>query len=86
MSFRREIDRMYVKGMQYLAEKQNELRMLGRTDSATSRRWWVCAMLSILAHGEDPNYGPYKDTVHKALDFILKSQDAENGLHRHLDV
>jgi hypothetical protein len=36
-------------------------------------------MLSILAHGEDPNYGPYKDTVHRALDFILKAQDPASG-------
>lgn len=73
-----DLDRMYVKGMQYLAEKQNSS---GSWDAPFGNEPAVVGlcMLSILAHGEDPNYGPYKDTVHKALDFILKNQDPESG-------
>jgi hypothetical protein len=36
-------------------------------------------MLSLLAHGEDPNYGPYKETLHKALEYLLKNQDQTTG-------
>jgi hypothetical protein len=36
-------------------------------------------MLSILAHGEDPNYGPYSDIVHKAINYILRNQSADTG-------
>ena len=73
-----EIDHMYVKGIQYLAQKQNSA---GSWDAPFGTEPAVVglAMLSILAHGEDPNYGPYKDTVHKALDFILKNQDPNSG-------
>jgi hypothetical protein len=73
-----EIDRMYVKGLQYLAQKQNSA---GSWDAPFGTEPAVVglAALSILAHGEDPNYGPYKDTVHRALDFILKNQDPNSG-------
>jgi hypothetical protein len=73
-----EIDRMYVKGIQYLAQRQNAE---GSWDAPFGTEPAVVglSMLSILAHGEDPNYGPFKDTVHKALDFILKNQDPTSG-------
>ena len=73
-----DLDRMYVKGMQYLARKQNSA---GGWDAPFGNEPAVVglAMLSILAHGEDPNYGPYKDTVHRALDYILKNQDQNTG-------
>jgi hypothetical protein len=73
-----EIDRMYVKGIQYLAHTQNSS---GSWDAPFGPEPAVVglAMLSILAHGEDPNYGPYKDTVHNALDFILKNQEPASG-------
>ena len=72
------LDRMYVKGMQYLARNQSEA---GTWDGPFGGEPAVVglSMLSILAHGEDPNYGPYKDTIHKALEFILKNQDPTTG-------
>jgi len=73
-----DVDRMYVKGMHYLARKQNSS---GSWDAPFGTEPAVVGlvMLSILAHGEDPNYGPYKDTVHRALDYILKAQDSTTG-------
>jgi hypothetical protein len=73
-----EIDQMYVKGIRYLAESQNGS---GNWDAPFGNEPAVVGlcMLSILAHGEDPNYGPYKQTVHRALDFILKDQDPNTG-------
>jgi hypothetical protein len=73
-----DLDRMYVKGIQYLAHKQTDG---GYWNSPFGNEPGVVGLciLSIIAHGEDPNYGPYKDTVHKALDFILKAQDPNTG-------
>jgi hypothetical protein len=73
-----DIDRMYVKGIDFLAAKQNSN---GSWDVPFGNEPAVVslAMLSILAHGEDPNYGPYTDTVHKALDYILKAQAPDTG-------
>lgn len=77
-TIRPDLDRMYVKGMQFLARKQNGA---GSWDAPFGSEPAVVglAALSILAHGEDPNYGPYKDTVHRALDYIIKSQDPTTG-------
>lgn len=73
-----DLDRMYVKGMRYLAAKQNAG---GSWDSPFGNEPAVVGLcaLSILAHGEDPNYGPYKETVRRALDYILKNQDTNTG-------
>lgn len=73
-----DLDRMYVKGIQYLAHKQNAS---GSWDAPFGNEPAVVGLciLSILAHGEDPNYGPYKDAVHNALEYILKNQDANTG-------
>ncbi|MGA3170908.1 MAG: prenyltransferase/squalene oxidase repeat-containing protein [Chthoniobacteraceae bacterium] len=73
-----DVDRMYVKGMQYLARQQSDAGCWDTPYGNEPGVVGLCA-LSILAHGEDPNYGPYKDTVHRALDYILKSQDPNTG-------
>jgi hypothetical protein len=73
-----EIDHMYVKGIQYLVQKQTAS---GNWDAPFGNEPAVVGlcMLSILAHGEDPNYGPYSDIIHKELDFILKNQSQDTG-------
>jgi hypothetical protein len=73
-----DLERMYVKGMQYLAHKQNDGGCWAAPFGNEPAVVGLC-MLSILAHGEDPNYGPYKETVHKALEYILKNQDPNTG-------
>jgi len=73
-----ELDHMYVKGMRYLAAKQNDGGSWAAPYGNEPAVVGLC-MLSILAHGEDPNYGPYKDTVHKAIECILKNQDPSTG-------
>ncbi len=72
------IDAMYVKGMHYLARNQNES---GGWDGPFGNEPGVVglSLLSILAHGEDANYGPYKDTVHRVIDAILAAQDPNTG-------
>jgi hypothetical protein len=37
------------------------------------------AVLAFLAHGEDPNYGPYAKNIHKGIEFILSEQSPTNG-------
>jgi hypothetical protein len=73
-----DVDRMYVKGMRYLAHSQNGT---GCWDTPYGNEPAVVGLsiLSLLAHGEDPNYGPYKATIHNALDYILSKQDKDTG-------
>ncbi|HWB57838.1 MAG TPA: prenyltransferase/squalene oxidase repeat-containing protein, partial [Chthoniobacteraceae bacterium] len=37
------------------------------------------SMLSMLAHGEDPNTGPYHTTIHRCLEYILSKQNPDTG-------
>jgi hypothetical protein len=37
------------------------------------------AILSFLASGEDPNYGPYKDVIRKGAEFIMSQQNTSTG-------
>jgi hypothetical protein len=37
------------------------------------------AVVAFLAHGEDPNHGPYAQHIAKGLDYLLSQQNAGNG-------
>jgi uncharacterized protein YfaS (alpha-2-macroglobulin family) len=74
-----DVDRMYVKAMQYLARTQTPQGTWPdepRGDEPALDAW---AILALLAHGDDPNFGPYSTTIHRGLDFILKSMDPSTG-------
>jgi hypothetical protein len=73
-----QVDEMYLRGIRYLAQAQHDD---GEWDPPFGNEPAVVGLcaLSILAHGEDPNYGPYQQTVHRAIDFILKNQDPDTG-------
>lgn len=74
-----EVDRLYVKGLQHLL----------RTQAADGR--WAdgpyggepavigLAVISMLAHGDDPNLGPYSQPIKRGLDFILKQTNKQTG-------
>ena len=72
------LDRTYVRALQYLVKTQN-------TDGSWPAQYGnepavvgLC-VLSILAHGEDPNSGPYRTTIHRGIDFILRRQNEQTG-------
>jgi len=73
-----QVDRMYLKGLDFLARTQTPA---GSWTDASSGPAAICglAVVSILAHGDDPNFGPYSQTIHRALDFLLKQQDQKTG-------
>ena len=72
-----DVDIMYKKGLKYLAKIQQPDGSFpgsyGKYPSVTGM-----AVLCFIASGEDPNYGPYKTHIKKAVNFILSKQDA-NG-------
>ncbi|MFT4688323.1 MAG: hypothetical protein ACJASX_000381 [Limisphaerales bacterium] len=72
------IDNMYLKGMRFLAETQHAG---GYWDDNYGRQPGVVglAIVSLLAHGDDPNHGPFSKTVHQGLKFILSQQNKETG-------
>ena len=44
------------------------------------------AVISMLAHGDDPNFGPYSKTVHQGLDYLIKGHGPDDRLHWAVDV
>jgi hypothetical protein len=71
------VEQMYVKGLRYLAQAVHS-----KSDSRTSSQQPAVhgmALLAFLAHGEDPNYGPYRKAVKHCVDSIIKAQKKENG-------
>jgi hypothetical protein len=73
------VDRMYTKGMQFLVRTQLPRGNWPDEPRDGAPAVTALAVISLLAHGDDPNYGPYSATIHRGLDFILKSMDAESG-------
>jgi prenyltransferase beta subunit len=73
-----EIERMYVKGLQFLVRTQTPQ---GAWAEAQGSQPAVVALavLSLLAHGEDVNTGPYSKPIRLGLEFILSQQQKDTG-------
>lgn len=73
-----QVESMYVRGLKLLASTQGEN---GAWSDSSGHYPGVVglATLSFLAHGEDPNHGPYAKNIQRSIDFIIKSQKSENG-------
>jgi len=74
-----EVDRMYVKAMQFLARTQSAQGDWPDEPRGDEPAINGLAILSLLAHGDDPNFGPYSTSIHRGLDFILKSMNPKTG-------
>lgn len=72
-----EVERIYERGLKFLVASQNaDGTFPGQYGSEPGVVG--LAVLSMLAHGEDPNHGPYAKTIKRSLDFVLKQQ-GDNG-------
>lgn len=73
-----QVEAMYAKGLRFLAnEQQANGAWIGRY-SGEPGVVGLC-VLAFLAHGEDPNHGPYSQNISKALNYILDQQKSSNG-------
>lgn len=73
-----EVEKMYVKGLKYLVQNQNEDGSFpGNYGSEPAVAGF--AILAMLAHGEDPNFGPYSKPIKRSLEKIFTSTKKENG-------
>jgi hypothetical protein len=67
-----ELDRIYVKGLQFLVRTQTTDGTWGDSSYGKEPAVVGLAVVSMLAHGEDPNTGPYSQGIHRGLNFILE--------------
>src|SRR5829696_968451 len=72
-----EVERLYEKGLKFLVSSQNaDGSFPGQYGSEPGVVGF--AVMAMLAHGDDPNHGPYNETIKRAVDFLIKAQ-GENG-------
>jgi squalene cyclase len=74
-----EVDRVYVKGLQYLARSQAAEGTWSDSSYGKEPAVVGLAVVSMLAHGDDPNSGPYAPFIRRGLDFILKQMNKKTG-------
>ncbi len=75
----REIERIYSRGLQFLARSQSAEGFWPDTPYGSEPGVVGLAITTMLAHGDDPNFGPYSQNIRRGLDHILKQQNARNG-------
>jgi hypothetical protein len=74
-----EVDRVYVKGLQYLAKAQLPEGRWNEMPYGAEPAVVGLAVIAMLAHGDDPNTGPYALQIKRGLDFILKNMNQTTG-------
>lgn len=74
----RDVDDIYAKGLAFLQRTQNE-RGTWPAGEGVGPGTTGLALLAFLASGEDPNFGPYRDVIRKALRHIIGSQSGLTG-------
>ncbi|MCM8526979.1 MAG: terpene cyclase/mutase family protein, partial [Lentisphaeraceae bacterium] len=75
-----EVEKMYKKGLEYLVKNQQPNGTWGNDYYSREPGVVGLAILALLAHGEDPNFGPYSTTIKRAVDYLLKQQNSSTGM------
>ncbi|MEY4243408.1 MAG: hypothetical protein RLZZ245_993 [Verrucomicrobiota bacterium] len=73
-----QAEMIYERGLQYLAKTQNEQGTWNDSSGSEPGVVGLC-VAAYLAHGEDPNHGPYAKTIRQGIDYILSQQNEKNG-------
>ena len=73
------VRKIYEKGTVFLASSQNEDGSWGERLSATTEGVCGLCVMAFLSTGEDPNFGKYASNIRKALQHIIRTQNADTG-------
>ena len=73
----RDVREMYDAGLRYLLKTQDESGAW--KDGQAGPGVTGMAVMTLLASGEDPNHGPYRTPIRKALRSMIVGQDADTG-------
>ena len=74
-----QVDRIYLKGLAFLTKSQTAEGRWTEMPYGAEPAVVGLAVVSMLAHGDDPNNGPYAAAVKKGLDFVLKQMNPTTG-------
>jgi Squalene-hopene cyclase C-terminal domain len=73
-----QVELIYERGMQFLARNQNEKGCWNDNVGSEPGVVGLC-VAAFLAHGEDPNSGPYSKVIRSGIDYIITQQNEKNG-------
>jgi squalene cyclase len=74
-----ELDRIYLRGLHYLVQSQAADGSWTDTSYGKEPAVVGLAVMSMLAHGDDPNTGPYSQSIRRGLDYILRQMNKKTG-------
>lgn len=74
-----DVDRIYVKGLNFLSRTQTADGSWPDKPYGAEPAVVALSIISMLAHGDEPNFGIYSGAIRKGLDYILKQQNKETG-------
>lgn len=74
-----QVETMYTRGLRFLANSQTAEGCWAGGNSGSRPGVVGLCTLAFLAHGEDPNHGPYAKKISKAIGYILKKQKEGEG-------
>lgn len=73
-----QVELMYIKGLKYL---QNAQKTDGTYEGTYGQEPGIIGfcLMCVLAHGDDPNTGPYATMVRRCVNYILSKQNKSSG-------
>jgi prenyltransferase beta subunit len=80
-----ELENAYVKGLKFLVKSQNADGSFGDAKGGGYGGYGQepgvvgLAVVAMLAHGDDPQVGPYKDAISRGIRFIISKADTKTG-------
>jgi hypothetical protein len=75
-----QVDVIYTRGLAYLSKSQNAQGFWNDSSGDEPGVVGLC-ITAFLAHGDDPNHGPYAQNIRRGLDYLLSKQNKikDNG-------
>jgi squalene cyclase len=74
-----QVDKMYVKGLNYLSKNQIPEGAWSEMPYGSEPAVVGLAVVAMLAHGDDANSGPYAQAIKRGLEYILKQMNKDTG-------
>src|SRR3954471_2807429 len=74
-----QVDKIYLKGLSYLVKGQNSEGRWNEMPYGAEPAVVSLSIVAMLAHGDDPNSGPYALSIRRGLDFVLKQMNPATG-------
>lgn len=73
-----QVETMFKNGLEYLSSSQNADGGWPDRTGTEPGVVGLCVM-AFLAHGEDPNHGPYAENIANGISYIISKQNSNNG-------